>query len=359
FERQIKALRKSNNPTAPQQIASLRGEIGSRTSQKQLLPGLIVIQEPRAVPVVTTGFQPPSSRTTRVLIAAAIGLLAGLILALALERFDTKIRTRQAAEQHFGYPVLAEIPVFRRKDRKGLPVASRPAGAAADAFRLLTVGVAAGPPAGGDGHPRERTLERSPVPKTVLVTSAGPADGKSTVAANLAAAFGEQGKRVMVLSCDMRRPSIHRRFGLPVGPGLSDAIVSANGQLELGPWKTRVRNVLVVPSGLVDENPGELLGSRRMHAALEEAASEADVVILDSSPVLVANDVTSLLAQVDSVVLVARANKTRADLAERTGEILRRAGAPVVGLAFNGTREINLPTSYRRYYKHARGPVRL
>ncbi|MFB3739254.1 MAG: polysaccharide biosynthesis tyrosine autokinase [Candidatus Velamenicoccus archaeovorus] len=351
IRRQIDALRGLRDAESRQQVAALEQALNQVKIQQASPVGLSVIQHATAMPVPVTGFQAPQSRTTRLLIAAAIGLLAGLALALVMERFDTRIRDRHAAERHFGFPVLAEVPEIRGRQRKGLSVADEPAGTPADAFRLLSVAVAraSDDDAGGDGDGPGPEDGRGSGPMTVLVTSPGPSDGKTTIAANLAAVYGEQGKKVLIVSCDLRRPSIHHAFGTPERPGLAEALSSSNGRVSLEPMLTRVDNVAIVPSGVARGNPGELLGSRKMQQALEQAKEYADVVILDASPVLVANDITPLLTEVDTVLLVARANRTRAELAERTGEVLRRVGAPVAGLALNGAREISMPTGYHPY----------
>jgi len=179
------------------------------------------------------------------------------------------------------------------------------------------------------------------------VTSPGPADGKTFVAANLAAAFKELGKRVLVLSADLRKPSIHRQFGVPVAPGLADALADSNGRVVVDALPTKVESVRLVPSGRADGNPGELLASPRMTRVLEAARRMADVAVLDTSPILVGSDVAPLLTKVDAVVLVARANRTRAELAQRAGDVLRRLDAPVVGIALNCSTEINMPTRRR------------
>ncbi len=312
--------------------------------------GLTVIQDPVGIQIEVPGIQAPRSPWVRAGLAAALGLLLGLALALVLERFDTKIRTRRRAEELFDLPVLAEIPVMLRRERSGVAVATNPMGRSADAFRLLAASVAGawaadhGPAAAGNGH----GSGRGGMPTTILVTSAGPGDGKTSVSANIAAVFGELGKKVTVLSCDLRRPAVHRLFGVPIGPGLTEVLNGSEPRLRA--VLTEVANVWLVPSGRTTSSPGRALGSVRMQEVVAEVAGRADVVILDCSPVLVASDIAPLLPHVDAVLLVARAGKTRAELAERTTDVLRRLAAPVVGVALNGAREISMPTSYRHYY---------
>ncbi|MGH2651829.1 MAG: CpsD/CapB family tyrosine-protein kinase, partial [Actinomycetota bacterium] len=189
-----------------------------------------------------------------------------------------------------------------------------------------------------------------PGPQVILVTSPGPGEGKTAVVANLAVTMAEMSQKVLVLSCDLRRPSVHELFGIPNDHGLVDALVSGNS----GPVLDRhvqatTLEIPVVPSGPPPERPSELLGSKKMHTVLEEARGRAQIVLLDTSPILAAGDATYLVPSVDAVLVVARAGMTRADVAQRTGELLRQLGVPVMGVALNATREGAVPRGYGSY----------
>ncbi len=308
-------------------------------------PALQIVQEASAVPAVGRGFQPPRSLPSRMVFGGLLGLLAGIALALVLERLDVRIRTREAAEEHFGLPTLAEIPRLSRRRRKaGVAAASRPRSQFADSFRLLGLGVS--PPA--------RNGEGGAAPQTVMVTSPGPGDGKSTVVANLAAVYAELGKRVLVLSCDFHRPQVHHLLGVPNVGGLAEALVTGNGAEVLNGHvvdRTAVDRVSVVPSGNGGRHAAELFGSPRMRQALQEARAQADLVLIDTPPILAASDATHLIPDVDAVVVVARAGRTTADEAARCAELLKRFSAPVVGVALNAVTEGG---GSRRYYYYGR-----
>ncbi len=302
-------------------------------------PGtLLIVQEASPTEVVQVGFQPPRSRIGRLLLAGTIGLLVGLGLALLLERFDTRIRTKEAAERHFGLPVLAEIPAIprRRAGAKGIVTSDRPTSPAADGFRLLAASIGRAPSGNG--------ARRGPLPaapgrvQSILVTSAAPGEGKSIVVANLAAAFSQMLQRVLVLSCDLRHPYVHRLLGVENGGGLADVLRKRqDGQPVLDSYvkKTLLPGVQLVPSGPPPPQPSSLLTTETMRRALEEARELADVVILDTPPILHASDAAHLIEEVDLVLLVARAGSTRVEQAARASELLKRLDAPVAGVALN------------------------
>jgi capsular exopolysaccharide synthesis family protein len=325
---------------------------------------LQIVQKASPQAVVQEGFQPPRSRSGRMFFAGALGLLVGVGLVLLLERIDTKIRNRRAAEHHFSLPVLGEIPRLSWRDsrRATIGAVEEPGSPWADAFRLLEAGLSRVSTDGMDEERRDTASKAVPGVReessqnganrsmAILVTSPGPGEGKTMVVANLAATYAELGKRVLVLSCDFRRPTIHRLFGVPNDQGLTDALQASNGHpLLRGHLRpTSLNNVRVVTSGAVPEKAGELLTSPNMRDALREARDEADVVLLDTPPILATSDASHLFSEVDAVLMVARAGKTTAEVAERSSELLRRLRAPVVGIALNASTEEIVPRGYYR-----------
>jgi capsular exopolysaccharide synthesis family protein len=301
-----------------------------------------VLQEARGGPAGAGGALGAASLTSRLSLAAILGLLAGIALALVLERFDTRIRTKKSAETHFSLPVLAEIPVTPRRMRgdRAIVAADKPKSPFADAFRLLATGLSGWSPANGTragSYGAEQPGVQAP--QTILVTSPGVGEGKTTVTANLAASFAEQGKSVLVLSCDFRSPGIHRMFDVPNDKGLGEALRSQhNGRILVdGHVKmTSIREIRVVPSNAGPENPGGLLSSNNMQDVLQEARENADIVLLDTAPILTGSEAAALFPEVDAVLVVARLGTTTVELAERTSELLTRLGTPVVGVALNG-----------------------
>jgi capsular exopolysaccharide synthesis family protein len=171
--------------------------------------------------------------------------------------------------------------------------------------------------------------------QVIQVTSANAGEGKTTVVANLAAAFAQAGHRVAVVSCDLRRPDLHDRVGEPAGPGLTDVLL---GECLLSEAMRQTSSgVYLLPSGGRPPNPSELLGSSRMKAVLDFLVSEFDFVLLDSTPVLSVTDavVVSQFAQATLVVVAAQA--TPRQRVREALDALVRAGAPLAGLILNKT----------------------
>jgi capsular exopolysaccharide synthesis family protein len=321
-----------------------------------------VLQDaPRGEPAATlAGPLGRTSPASRLVLAAVLGLLGGVVLALVLERFDNRIRTKKSAETHFSLPVLAEIPITPRRMRgdRAVLAASKPRSPFADSFRLLATGLSGRISAavGRDGAAAPEHVGPVRSPQTILVTSPRSGEGKTTVTANLAASFAEQGKRVLVLSCDFRSPNIHKMFDVPNDKGLAEALRSPHddGFLVDGHVKkTSIREINVVPSSSGADNPGGLLSSDNMEDVLLEAREKADVVLLDTAPILTGAESAVLFPKVDAVLVVARVGTTTVELAERTSDLLARLGSPVVGVALNGSTDVG---DSRRGYRDSSKP---
>jgi capsular exopolysaccharide synthesis family protein len=350
LDKQIEQASEEGDQVAVSQLEAQREfELQESASSGQF----IVLQRAVAERVESTEFRPPDSRAIRIAVAGVIGLLAGAGLALLLERLDTKVRTSEHATDRFGYPVLAEIPPIRRDQRKGIVTADNPTSPASDAFRLLGAGVhvAARPGAAGEDEGEERG-------RIVLVTSSGPAEGKSTVVANLAAVLAEESKRVIVFSADLRRPTLHMVLDSSERPGLVQAAGDRSPSLrEYRQW-TRFDRVYLVPSGGPAERPGEILASPAAAELLRQATDAADWVLIDTAPILVAGESAPLFEHVDLVLLVARIGMTSNRVAERTRDTLHRLGADAAWVVLNGAREDRVPTGYRRYQVQAEKSIR-
>jgi capsular exopolysaccharide synthesis family protein len=169
--------------------------------------------------------------------------------------------------------------------------------------------------------------------RTILVTGVDAGEGKSTTLANLAVVMAQGGKRVVVVDCDLRRPTLHKVFGLAGEPGLTTAILEKTGHA--ASQKTAVEGLSLVASGPLPPNPSELLGSHRFEEILAALVNEADIVLLDAPPIVAVSDAAVLASKVDGVILVVSAGKTKRDLARRAKSLLEKVNAHILGVVLN------------------------
>ena len=265
-------------------------------------------------------------------LAAAVGLMLAAGIVFLVEYLDDALKTPEDVERALGIPVLGFVAEmqYKNKSAEEVYVSRQPRSPVSEAFRSLRT-----------------NLEFASVQKsirTLIVTSPGPAEGKTTVAVNLAAIFALSGKRVALLDADMRRPSVHRLMGLPNRGGLSNLFRNQEGVQTVSRTKLELPNLMIVTSGSLPPNPAELLGSERMMQLLDELREQVDIVVIDTPPSLVA-DAQILAARVDAVLLVIQPGKTQADFARSSLEMFHRAGARVIGTVLN-----RIPRNRDYYY---------
>ncbi|TEU19434.1 MAG: polysaccharide biosynthesis tyrosine autokinase [Anaerolineales bacterium] len=183
--------------------------------------------------------------------------------------------------------------------------------------------------------------------KTMLVTSTGPDEGKSTVLANLAVATAQTGRKVILVDCDLRRPALHNVFNLKKDVGLTTMVVD-DAAMESPPLQdTGVEGLQIVSSGPLPPNPSELLGSRRMEEIIAALLERADVVLFDAPPVVAVTDAAVLATKVDGVLLVINAGGTKRDYARVAKARLEKVNANLLGAVLNNVR---FDVSLHRYY---------
>jgi capsular exopolysaccharide synthesis family protein len=268
-----------------------------------------------------------------------LGALAGVMIVLALEWMSADIlATPEDVERHLGLPVLgttlAAGPTRPRQsntlgitsqplDAKGtnmtakLITLSEPTSAASEAYRRLRANLAA-PRASG------------PL-QTVLVVAAGPNGDKAGVVGNLAVTFARVGKRTILADCDLRHPAQHTLFGLANEAGVSTALLHPTAPLPL--LDAGVPCLQVLTSGPSVEVPPDAIASPQMAELIDNLRREADIVLFDAPPVLLATDAIELAGQVDGVLLTVSAGHTKREEAQRAREMLERVGAHVIGAA--------------------------
>ena len=289
-----------------------------------------------------------------VFLGALLGLILGVGAAFFLEYLDRTVRTSSDVESLLGIPVLGIIPRLRRLEDaaeegsamsgRGLPliVAMEPLDPAAEAYRNLRMNLTF------------MSTEDQPI-RSILFTSPGPSEGKSTTAINFAVMLAQQGQRVLVIDADLRRPSLHRALDVLREPGLTNLLI---GDADI---RETVRpgvlpNLDFLPSGPFPPNPSELLNSKAMGRLLEDLEARYDQIVIDSPPVLAVTDAAVLAVHTDGAVLVLRSGETEQRTAERSVEQLRRLGVRVFGAVLNEVSAVTPDESYYLQYYYSYHP---
>jgi capsular exopolysaccharide synthesis family protein len=307
-----------------------------RLAEAQTISNIIQV-EPAKIPA-----SPVSPKVTQnTLLAMVLGMFLAAGVVFASDALDDTFRSADEVSRRLGLPVLAIIPHFLSPDGKPI-VESQPRSPFSEAFRNLRTNV-------------QFTSVDNPL-KSILVTSAEPSDGKTTVTVNLATVFAQSGVRVTLIDCDMRHPSVHKRLQQPNQVGLSSLFVSQdlnqNGSIQ----PTRIESLSIISAGEIPPNPSELLGSKKMNLILSWVKESSDLVLLDTPPVMVVTDASVLVPIVDGVLLVVEAGSTRTSSAREMVEQLRRVNANVIGVVFNNLNKRDVRygnyrnKSFNKYY---------
>lgn len=327
-------------------------------SQPPAGSGLITLQPATPVPILGSGpaFSAPQSRQGRLLVGLLAGLVGGVGLALVLYRLNTRLRSREEVEDAFRLPVVAEVPrIPPGGAERDVAVVSQPRSDVADAYRRIRLAIEHMPshvfprtfsPSEGEeefnaGFARRGAHEVTH--EVVLVTSPGPAEGKTTTVANLAACFAEAGKTVVVVDGDVHRPELTEVMAPSTG---DDAPDRGTPPLE-GLVPTLIDGVWLLPA---NDPRGASMRSVTRRQLVVELRRAVDVVLIDTPPILLSTEAADLASECDTVLLVAKSRRTRAEPAERATELLARLGVPVLGVALIGADEALISGGYRYYY---------
>lgn len=190
--------------------------------------------------------------------------------------------------------------------------------------------------------------------RSILITSAGPGDGKSTTASNLAVVLAQAGNQVILVDCDLRKPIQHKVFGVENGRGLANCLLQNLPPEEVA-HKGLVENLTVLTSGPIPPNPAEILSSDKVRSLWNSLLERYDYLIVDSPPVLAVTDTLLLAGQVQGVLLVVEAGTTRTDIAREAKEQLVRANARLLGVVLNKVKMQSQDYYYYYYYYYHRG----
>jgi len=314
------------------------------------------------VHVIDAAFPPLEPVRPRKLLYSLAGLLVSLFtgagLALLREGLDTSIKGLEDIERLVPVPSLGVIPAASAVGRHGygygyglkqgkdrdenhsepveMIVLRKPASTLAEAFRALRSSILLSAPS----HP----------PKSMLLTSAQPGEGKTCTALNLAVTLAQRGSKVVIIDGDLRRPGISRVLGLPETRGLSGILTGAHGLDEALMQIDGLPRLWVLPAGSRPPNPADLLSSSTMGQLMDELRRRFDHIVLDSPPSLAVTDATVLSPLVDGVILVVESGATARDALKRTYQILSNAGAKILGVVLNKI-DLRRDGYYGRYYR--------
>lgn len=186
--------------------------------------------------------------------------------------------------------------------------------------------------------------------ETILVTSSGPAEGKSMVLANLAIAMVQNGKKVIVIDADLRKPMQHKFYEMANFNGLSN-ILTGEIDFATGLRETGIEGLRLISAGQVPPNPAELLGSRKMEEVLVQAKAEADLVFIDTPPVVAVTDAAVLASKVDGTLLIVASHQTEQEILKKAKELLVNARANILGVILN-KHPVHQYNKYQYYYNY-------
>jgi capsular exopolysaccharide synthesis family protein len=306
----------------------------------------------RVVDIARTPTSPIKPNVPRnIELGLILGLACGIGLAFTLESLDTSIRTMDQVSAISTLPALGTIPLqfssngSLRKRLQPLPVGAdksespalvtyaRPRSEAAEAYRSLRTSILLS----SFGAP----------PKVILVTSALPQEGKTTISANSALVLAQRGGRVLLIDADLRRPGIEKLFGFRSRGGLSTLITGGDKFEDVVVPFTDVPNLWILPAGLIPPQPAELLGSTVMKDLIARCRTDFDHVVIDTPPCLSVTDAVLLSPEADRVILVARAGKTTKIALRRACDLLLQVNARVMGIVLNA---LNMNSAEGYYY---------
>lgn len=285
-------------------------------------------------------------------LGAAVGIILGFGIALLWNALDRRVRSEEEIERVLGVPLLARLPrPPRRLKNEGLAMLDDPAHVSAEAVRRLRTNL--------------ELAMLTHAHSAILVTSAAPAEGKSTTIANLAIALARAGRNVTLVDLDLRQPFLGTLFGIEERPGITDAVLgrvsldealapirlSVPGRSTGDAFVTAMGRLQVLPSGSTPANPGEFVGTQALALLIAELRRDNDIVLIDSPPILAVGDAMSLSTQVDAILLVVRPGVTNRPMLRDLGRAIAVSPAVKLGFVLTGVdeREAYGASAYAEY----------
>jgi non-specific protein-tyrosine kinase len=309
--------------------------------QQQLQLQQSLASQANSIILLNPAQAPTGPTSPRPLVNTLLAALAGLMIAvggiLLADYLDDSPRSAEHLSSEMGVPILASLPRITRRKGQLPETVTNPHSDAAEAYRILRTSI------------RFANVD-API-RSLLVTSSNVGEGKTTTATNLAVTFAQAGVRVVLIDADLRRPTVHDAFELDNTVGLTTVLCSQRDLqwsevLRPGP----VASLQILTAGPLPPNPAELLSSRRMHRVMEHLRANAELVIVDSPPLLHVADPMVLAPMTDAVLLVTDVERSSLHGLQRAKEALAAVGASIAGIVLN-----KVPRSKSEYYYYAGG----
>lgn len=292
-----------------------------------------------------------------VILGVLVGLGLGIGIAFVLEYMDSSVRTMEDVER-LSLTIMATIPFIKPEQTNGMFTKLRNGGSDPEVKSInerLVVHLKPKSPI-SEAYRTLRTNLLFTTPdrpiKVLMVTSSGPKEGKSTTVANLAITFAQMGNKTLLIDADLRRPILHKLFGLDRKTGLTNILVGRNTLEESVKALPDLPELELLSCGVLPPNPAELLATDKMRQLLEYAKSRYAMVLIDTPPTIAVADASILSSLVDGVMLVVRSGVTEKEAVMRTHDQLTKVNAPIMGVVLNSIKVADVYGSYYYYYYH-------
>jgi non-specific protein-tyrosine kinase len=335
-QRQIEGLQQQR-ATINDALIELESSAITFDTQTMASSAQIQMVEPALEPKAPFSPQPMRS----LLLGLFVGALLGAGLVALLEFLDNTVKPEVNVQAIANAPVLATISALSKIEPGGRQVytMSQPQSGASEAVRLLRTNL-------------EFASASNPI-HSITVSSASPGEGKSTTAANLGVVMAQSGLTCAVIDADLRKPTMHRIFGVENTAGLTTLLTHPDQSWEQVAKKVALPGLFLIPSGPIPPNPSDLLSSVRFERLIDQIKDDVDLVIVDSPPTLSASDALSISRHTDGVILVCHSNKTRIDSLRHAAESIHQGGIRLIGVVLNRQKGQQAGSYYGEYYGSA------